>query len=307
MSTRFGARIEVLLAALLFSTGGAAVKATELFGWQVACGRSLIAAATLAVFVRAWGGRFTRGQLLVALPYAATLLLYVLATKLTTAANAIFLQSTAPLYLLLLSPRWLGEAIRARDLVFMGALAVGLSLFFLGLEAPQRTAPDPFLGNILAAISGFTWALTVAGLRLLARDVPRDGSRQAAAAVRATLLGNLLVALVAAPFALARPLEQASMQDVLILLYLGVVQIALAYVFVTRGVQRLSAFESALLLLVEPVLNTLWTWWIHGEVPGTWSAAGAPVILGATALHTGATARSARRDARRASAPGGDP
>jgi DME family drug/metabolite transporter len=281
VDTRSSGRWRVLAAAFLFSTGGAAIKACSLDGWQIACFRSGVAALALLVFLPAARRLPSRGQCLVGCAYAVTLILYVLANKRTTASNAIFLQSTAPLYMLLLAPLWLKEQVRQRDLVFMGALAVGLALFFLGTEAPQRTAPDPALGNLLGACSAVTWALTVAGLRWLARH---EGAGTAAgAAAGATIVGNGLVFLVCLPFAL--PVSGAGATDWLLVGYLGVFQIGLAYVFLTRGVRTISALEGALLLLVEPVLNTLWAWWIHGEVPGPWAGAGALVILLATLAH----------------------
>ena len=164
MDDRSAARWKLLIAALLFSTGGAAIKACGMSGWQVAGFRSGLAAVALWLFLPSARRGWTKGQALVACAYAATLILYVLANKLTTAANAIFLQSTAPLFILILAPLWLRESIRRRDLVFMAALGVGLALFFMGQEAPQQTASDPLLGNILAACSAVTWALTVSGL-----------------------------------------------------------------------------------------------------------------------------------------------
>ena len=162
--------------------------------------------------------------------------------------------------------------------------------FFAGLEAPQATAPDPRLGNLVAAASGLCWGLTIAGLRWLARADKSDGSGVASAA-GATVVGNAFVFLFCLPFAL--PVEQASAVDWMWVAYLGVVQIAVAYVFMTAGMRRVAALECSLLLLVEPVLNTLITWLVHGEVPGPWSRAGALVILVATLIHSILAARSA--------------
>ena len=171
-------RLLILGAALLFSTGGAVIKATSLSGWQVACFRSAIAALTLLVFMPAWRRWWEPRALAVGAAYAATLILYVLANNLTTAANAIFLQSTAPLYVLLLGPRLLGERTRASDLAFTSLLFGGILLFFLGAEPPRITAPHPERGNWLGLASGLFWALTLIGLRWLGRrDVP--GARHA--------------------------------------------------------------------------------------------------------------------------------
>lgn len=284
MEARTGARLQMLAAAALFSTGGMAIKACRLDGWQVASFRSGLGALALLLLIPACRRAFSRRAALVGLAYAATLCLYVLANKYTTAANAIFLQSTAPLYLLLVSPLLLKEPIRLRELAFMAAMALGLSLFFWGDEAPQATATDPALGNVLGAVAGFTWALTVAGLRWLARTEGAEGGSPAGAAAAAAVMGNLLVFVACLPLAL--PVTDAGPTDWLWIAYLGVLQIGLAYVFMTRSVRSIPALEGALLLLLEPVLNTLWAWWVHGEVPGTWSRLGALVIFTATLLHT---------------------
>jgi drug/metabolite transporter (DMT)-like permease len=295
------ARLAVLAAAGLFSTGGAAIKATGLTGWQVAAFRSGTAALALALLLPAVRRGWTWRTWLVGLAYAATLLLYVLANKLTTAANAIFLQSTAPLFLLLLSPWLLRESVRRRDVLFLLALAAGLALFFAGLEPPQRTAPDPALGNLLAGLSALSWALTVAGLRWLGRaEVEVQGRAQAGPALGATVAGNLLVFLLALPFAL--PVRGSAPLDWALVGWLGVFQIGLAYVFLTNGVRRVPALEVSLLLLLEPVLNTVWAFLVHGERPGPRSLLGGGVILLATAWHA---VRSARRTPPRTVSPSG--
>jgi len=162
----------------------------------------------------------------------------------------------------------------------MAAIAAGLAMFFVGFEPATRTASDPALGNVIAAASGLTWGLTIAGLRWLAR-----GERGAeGAAVGATVAGNLIVFLVCLPWAL--PVGRAAPADWLWIGYLGVFQIGLAYLCMTRGMRGVRALESGLLLLVEPVLNPLWTWLFHGETPGPWARAGATVILLATAAHS---------------------
>jgi drug/metabolite transporter (DMT)-like permease len=124
-SSPASARLAILAAAALFSTGGAAIKATSLNGWQVASFRSAVAGLALALFLPGARARWSRGVLTVGVSYAATMILFVLGNKLTTAANTIFLQSTAPLYLLLLGPWLLKEPIRRRDLALLVAMATG--------------------------------------------------------------------------------------------------------------------------------------------------------------------------------------
>lgn len=279
-----GAALRVIAAAMLFSTGGAAIKATDLSGLQVACLRSGIAAAALLVMIpgtrRGWSWR----TLLVGVAFAGTLILFVQANKLTTSANTIFLQSTSPLYLLLLGPVLLREPVRRRDLVFMAVVGAGMALFFVSSEDPVSTATNPALGNILALCSGVGWALTVAGLRWLARGPERDGAATAAVA------GNAIAFVACLPAVVVDPAVAAA--DWGVLAYLGVFQIGLAYVFLTAAVRHVGALEASLLLFVEPALNPVWSWLVHGEVPGGFALIGGAIIIGATLVRT---LREARR------------
>ena len=273
--TPLSARLEVLGAAALFSSGGAIIKAIHLAGWQVASFRSMVAAATLFVLMREARRRPNLKVLGVGLAYAATMILFVLANKLTTSASAIYLQSTAPLYVLLLSPWLLHEKIRGRDVVFMVVLAAGLGLFFVGFDPVSATAPNPKLGNLLSIASGLTWALTVMGLRALGKGGEAWGPASA-------LWGNILAALLCLPLAL--PVPRSHPTDWVLVALLGIFQIGVAYLLLIRGLVRVRAFEASLLLLLEPVLNPIWAWLVHGEKPGVWSIAGAAMILVATAV-----------------------
>jgi len=279
------ARLALIAAAALFSTGGAAIKATTLTGWQVASFRSAVAAAALAAFLPGARRRWTWGTVAVGAAYAATMVLFVLGNKLTTAANTIFLQSTAPLYLLLLGPWLLHEPIRRRDLALLVAMATGLALVIAGKETRSATAPDPVTGNFLALASGVFWAFTMLGLRRLSRDVSPHAPSPAAAAMVA---GNALACVGTLP--LAVPVSWTP-KDVLLIGYLGLFQIGLAYAFVGVGLRRVGALEASLLLLVEPVLNPLFAWAVHGERPGPLTLAGGAVILSATALEAVIPAR----------------
>ena len=282
MTASTKARLQLIGAALLFSTGGAAIKAAAFTGWQIASFRSGFAALALLLMVpgarRGWSLRQAQGKfwqaVLVGLSYAGCLTLFVLANRLTTAANTIFLQSTAPLYLLILAPWILKEPVRRRDVGFMLVVAFGLMLFFVGVEQPAATAPDPVRGNLLALISGFCWALTVLGLRWL---TAREGRGSPIAAVTS---GNLTAFLVTLPFAL--PLGAHSITDWSVLVYLGVFQIALAYVLVTSAINHIPALEASVILLIEPALNPVWAWLVQGEVPGIWAMVGGAIILAAT-------------------------
>jgi len=205
------------------------------------------------------------------------LVFFVLATKLTTSANAIFLQAAAPLYLLLLGPWLLKEKIRRGELLFAAPIAVGLGLFFAGTEPAAATAPDPFRGNILGACSGVAWALTITGLRWLSR-VTKDGS----GSITTVAAGNLIAFLGCLPMAL--PVDQLGARDAAALVYLGAIQIGLAYFCLTRALRHVPAFEMSMLLVVEPVFNPVWTWLLHGERPSRLGLVGGALILAATSV-----------------------
>jgi len=278
MSHAAASRLQLLAAAFLFSTGGAAIKGTALTGWQVASFRSLAAAVVLAALfpaARRWSWRVV----VAGLGYAGTLIFYVLANKLTTAANAIFLQGTAPLYLLLLAPWLLRERIRRADLILMLVIAAGMALFFTGRQAPTRIAPDPLLGNVLGALSGVCWALTLAGLRWI-----ESGGRAGESGIATVVAGNSLAGLISLPMAV--PVVEASAADWLVIAYLGVFQIGLAYICLTRAMRSLPALEASLLMLAEPALNPVWAWLVHGETPGALAIAGGALILAATVLRS---------------------
>jgi DME family drug/metabolite transporter len=265
-------RLFLFGAALLFSTGGAAIKACSLSSWQVAGFRSGIAAVVLYIALPGARRAWTRRTWLIGLAYAATMILFVLANKLTTSANAIFLQSTAPLYLLVLGPLVLREQIRRIDLAVISTVAAGAVLLLFGADAAFSTAPDPARGNLMALAAGVAWALTITGLRWMGKR--SDDANSAAATV---IAGNLIAFAVCLPMAV--PVEHAGLTDLTVLLYLGLFQISLAYVFLTRSLREVPGLEAATLLLIEPVFNPVWTWMVHGERPGVSALLGGFLII----------------------------
>ena len=271
------ARLQLVLAALCFSTAGAAIKWCAFGASQIAAFRALVAMLAMLVLIPEARHRWSWRVGLVGVAYAAAGLLFVFANKLTTAADTVFVQATNPLFVVALAPWLLKERVRAADLAFMGVLAVGLALLFVGGHRRFATAPDPFVGNVLAAGSAVAWAFTVTGYRWLARQGGGHGPIAAAAAC-----GNLIVFLLCLPGAL--PLAAGRGTDWLIVIYLGVFQLGLAYVFLSRAITRVPALEASLFLLVEPVLSPVWAWLAHGETPGPLAAIGGAVILTATAL-----------------------
>ncbi len=271
-----GARLQLVVTALLFSTGGAAIKACGLTSWQIAGFRSGVAGLALWLLVPAARRLGRPGRsLLVGLAYAATVILFVQANKHTTAANSIFLQSSAPMYVLLLGPWLLGERFARGDLAVMAAVATGLALFFVDVDAPMASAPDPLLGNTLGAIAGLSWAFTLLGLRMLALRTRDDAS-----GLVAVVWGNLIAFAVCLPLAL--PVQHSTPTDWALVAFLGLFQIGFAYRLMTSGMRHVPALEASLILLLEPAVSPLWAWLVQGETPGPGPLVGGLLILGAT-------------------------
>jgi drug/metabolite transporter (DMT)-like permease len=281
-------RLQLVLAAALFSTAGAAIKLIDFPALQVAGARSGIAALFVLLCLPASRRLGDPRIWLAGAVYAATMLLFVSANKLTTSANAIFLQATAPIYVIIASPFLLKERIRRRELGCLAVLAIGMGLFFVGGEAPSETARAPLLGNLLAALSGLSWAGVVLSLRWLGRK------SDPALGPRAVVAGNLILAAV---YAAALPWTGAfaagAASDWAVLVFLGVFQLACAYLAMIAGLRRVPAAEASLVLMVEPVLNPVWSYVVHREVPGGWALAGGAVIVIATAVKTWLDARDA--------------
>ena len=192
--------------------------------------------------------------------YAACLTLFVLANRLTTAANTIFLQSTAPLYLLILAPWLLKEPVRRRDVGFMLVVGARPDALLRRGGAAGGDGAGSGAGNFWRWSAVSAGRSPCCGLRWLSAGAGR-GSPMAA-----VTSGNLIAFLVTLPFAL--PLGAHSVADWSVLVYLGVFQIALAYVLVTSAINHIPALEASVILLIEPALNPVWAWLVQGEVPG---------------------------------------
>jgi drug/metabolite transporter (DMT)-like permease len=244
-------------------------------GWQVASYRAGIAVIFLWIVLP--GARRNINLMTIAggVVYASMVVSFVLANKLTTAANAILLQSTSPLYLLLLGPLFLKEKLRTVDVAVVAGMIAGAAVLFSGTENKVATAPDPVSGNLVALGSGVAWALTIAILRWMAKRNP-----QADLAATVVLLGNAIAFLGCLPLAAGGPAPD--LRSIPVLLYLGIFQIGLAYVCFTRSIRHVPAIGAATILLIETVLNPVWAWAIHGERPSGRAIAGGAMILVAT-------------------------
>ena len=262
MATRRHAVGLLVLCAVLWSTGGLLIKWLPGSAFALAGVRSAIAAVVLLLALREWPGRWSWWLGSGALAGAASMLGFVVATTLTTAANAIFLVYTAPLYVALLSPWVLHEPIRRGDW-----LTLLLALLGLGCFCVEQVTLAGWVGNLCALGSGLATAWLVVCLR-----------QATAAPLPILVLANLLVAIAGLPF-----LNVATLAPVHwgILLVAGVGQLGVSTVFYGRAIPHVRAIEAIMIPIIEPVLNPLWVWLLVGEVPSGWALVGGTMVLGA--------------------------
>ncbi len=274
--------IFLMLTALLWSSSGLFVKLIAWSPLAILSARSMVSSGVFLIYLRRWPWPVNRWQVAAALCYVGAQLFFITATKLTTAANAIFLQYTAPIYVILLAYWLLGERPQRADWVWMPVILVGLVLFF-----GDRLSLTGMYGNVLAMISGVALAGTMVCMRGPAIGEP----------ARAILLGNFISIAIGLPALLGETWTLANAGSIL---YLGVFQIGLSFVLYTIAIQRVPALEATLILTLEPILNPIWVFWVLGETPGPLALTGGLIVLGAIVARG---VSGARAGAVKASAP----
>ena len=267
----------LLCCALLWSLAGVLIKYIDWPPLAVAGGRGLIAGLFLLAAHRPLRFTWSPLQLGAAVAYLGCTVPFAVATKLTSAANAILLQYTAPVWVALLGAWVLGERTTRADWLAMGAVFAGMVLFFAhGLELQGA------VGNALAIFSGVSFAVMAMLLRKQKDDSP----------IESIILGNLLGAAIGLPFAAGHPLPSSS--GLLALFALGVLQLGLPYLLFARAIKHVSALEAVLIPVIEPVLNPIWVLLFIGEKPSLLAIAGGTLILGAVTWRALASVRGVK-------------
>jgi len=266
-------QVLVLIAVLMWSTGGVLIKLTSLDAYQVTFFRSFLAAVTVLILTRKSGLRINAFGAITSVIYAILLFLFVWATKHTTAANAIFLQYTAPIYILIFAPFIIGEKFHWRDLVTIVFCIGGMSLFFVG-----KLELNDYWGNFAALGSGIFLGLYIMLLRH-----PRALGMNSVIAV---IYGNFLLALLCLPSGIAA-FPTLTLQDGLLVSALGIFQIGLSYMLFIKGVTAgTRPLDASIIGFFEPILNPVWVFLFYGEQPSQWAIVGGLVIVATVAGHT---------------------
>ena len=264
--THRSAVLLLVASAVLWSLGGVLIKSVEWPSLAKAGARSAIACVLLVCWLRRPKFTWSASQIGAALAYAGTVSLFVVANDRTTAATAIFLQYTAPVYVALFGSWLLGEPARRIDWICIVIALGGIALFFCDQFSPRG------LTGILAALaSGVSFGVMVMLLRK-----ERDASPASA-----LLLGNILTAAIGLPFAIGHPLTAPEAGA---LALLGVVQLGIPYILYSLAIRHVTALEAILVPMLEPILNPLWVDLAKGERPGPWSLVGGALVLGAVLL-----------------------
>jgi len=261
--------VYVLIAALLWSTGGLFIKLISFTAMQLSFFRCSIAAVTFALIFRKRILLINKLSIINSFIYAIVLITFVIATKTTTAANAIFLQATAPIYILIFEPILTKTKYERVNIITVGVCMIGMLLFFVG-----KLEPGHLEGNLIALISGITFAALFLGMKKIEPQYQQSS----------IFWGNIIVAIVCIPFLAS--LEVIYFSDIWMVTFLGVFQIAFAYAFFASGLKRVIAVEASIISMVEPVFNPVWVFLGYGETPTIYSIIGGLIILGAIVVRT---------------------
>lgn len=274
MTEKRKAIIFMMLAAILWSIGGVLIKGVDWHPMSISGGRSIIAALIIGLAFRKEKLSFSKSQLAGAAAYCACVILFVTATKLTTAANAILLQYTAPIYVALLSSWLLGENVSRRDWFTIFAVCCGMIFFFL-----DKVTAGGTLGNLYAIGSGISFALFTLFMRMQKEESPYGS----------VLLGNVFTFFLSFPFWSHNSMDAANITGILLL---GIFQLGLSYVFYSYAIRYVEALKATLITSIEPILNPIWVFLLFHEQPGFYSMFGGFVVLAAILLRYWLDSRS---------------
>jgi len=263
-------RVFILLAGLLWSLAGIFIKSLALPAVVIVFYRSLFASLFFVVFLRKRRWKVSFHLLISVTSYTAAISLFVFSNKLTTAANAIVLQYTAPIFVFLFIRLLFREPISKGNLVTLLLSMLGVTIIFTGSSGEQA-----LWGVSVAVMSGFLFAIYMMNLRFLAGFDP----------LVLTFINNLVCSFALLPLMVSHSTPFGG--QLLALAVMGVVQLGVPYFLFSKGLERLALQEASLIVLIEPVLNPIWVAWGVGEVPSTPTLIGGSVILFSLVLRYG--------------------
>lgn len=278
---RTKAIIALIIAAVLWSTGGMLIKLIDWNPVAIAGTRSGISAILMFFYILLFRKDIKPRRILSkgkykwlgAAIYALTVIGFVVANKLTAAANVIFLQYTAPIWVALLSGWLLKERVTKFDWSIIMIVIAGMGLFFVG-----DIQKGHMLGNFLSVLTG----LFLAGVVLMLK------MQKNSTAIEMTFLGNLLTFVVSLPFIIG-PIPD--LQSIIGLILLGIFQLGIAYILFSEAVLHVTALEAILIPVIEPLLSPIWVFLMIGEQPSFFAIIGGLIVLAAVVFRSVVTGR----------------
>jgi drug/metabolite transporter (DMT)-like permease len=269
----------LFLAPVCWSLTGMLVKYIPWGPWAVTGWRSLFSACFLWLFFKTFRPENFRfdwspGNLAISCSYSAFTILFAISAKLTTAANTILLQYSAPVYVALLSPWLLREKTATRDWFFVALTVMGLSLFLLNDIGTDDGHGGEMLGLAAGAACGFCWGLYM----MLTR---RKGMTKTplSSMVIANILNVALCSWAMAEVSLAGFAETGFARNLGWAAVLGMGPLGLGYIFYLLAVNKVTALETSLIASLEPFLAPTWAFMVLGEKPGFWTLIGGSLIM----------------------------
>lgn len=263
ISSRRRAVCFLILTAVLWSSSGLCIKMIHWGPLAILGGRSTVAAVVFLIYLRRPELRWSRVQVAGALAYTLGHLFFILGTKLTVAANVVFLNFTAPIYIILFGYWFLNERPYRADWVAMAAIFTGMILFF-----GDDLSLNGMRGNLCGVLAGVALAMMIMCMRRQKMGVPAN----------TILLGNFFGAIIGLPFLLQ---ETFTLSSVGTILFLGIFQIGISFILYSIAIKHVHALESTLIVTLEPVLNPVWVFLVIGEIPGQLAFLGGLLVLGA--------------------------
>ena len=275
--------------AALWSSAGVLIKLVDWNVGAIWATRSAIAAVVLGAWRRPSLARISAAEWRAAGSLAATTGLFILANKLTTAANAILIQYSAPIWVALLGAWLLGERASRLDWLTIVTVIGGIALFFF-----EQLSLDHVAGNLVALAAGVAFAVSVVSFRQVALTPGATGPSDP---LRPMLLGNLIGAALGAPFLLVSAPPGLTGWGALVAL--GLFQQAAAYLCYAWAIRHATAIEATLVAVIEPILSPIWVAIAVGERPGPWAALGGAIVVGAVTARALIVGRAQRPRAAR--------
>lgn len=267
--TRGKAILFVILAAILLSTGGVLLKFVDMNPLAIASARGFFSTTIVWLYLKKPDFTLTKPKLIGAISYAGMITGFIVANKLTTAANAIVLQFTAPIWVAILSFLVLKERLKLYDLISILLVSAGMFLFFM-----DDVSGGNQLGNIVAILSGVALAGSTIAMKLQEED----------STVEITLMGHILTTIVCFPFLVQE--ANLTLQNIIVIAILGIFQLGIAYILFAIAIKYISALESILIMFLEPILNPIWVFIVVGERPSVLALIGGLIVISTVAIRS---------------------